>query len=160
MVASSGFGPIQTEFGLQAAQAIFYLLREPSFLCFFVVKILTTKKRRNEVPQSFMSRLEKLQEFLIQDPSDSFTRYAIGLEYKSMKNFEEAAKTFEDLLGRDPDYLATYYQLGAVYNELARMDEARAIYNRGIAVARKAGDTHAAAELEAALDEIEEDYEM
>lgn len=107
-----------------------------------------------------MSRLEKLQEFLIADPNDSFTRYAIGLEYQSMKNFEEAAKVFEDLLGRDPDYLATYYQLGAVYNELARMDEARAIYNRGIAVARKAGDTHAASELEAALDEIEEDYEV
>jgi Tfp pilus assembly protein PilF len=107
-----------------------------------------------------MSRLEKLQEFLIQDPSDSFTRYAIGLEYMSAKDFETAALTFEELLRLDPDYLATYYQLGAVYNELARMDEARAIYNRGIAAARKAGDTHTASEIEAALDEIEEDYEV
>lgn len=107
-----------------------------------------------------MSRLEKLQEFLAADPSDSFTRYAIGLEYMSGKNFDEAAKTFEELLRLDPDYLATYYQLGAAYNELARMSDARAIYNQGIAVARKAGDTHAASELEAALDEIEEDYEM
>jgi len=107
-----------------------------------------------------MSRLAKLQEFLSQDPNDSFTHYAIGLEYMSMKQFEDAAKTFEGLLERDPDYLATYYQLGAVYNELARMEEARAIYNRGMAVARKAGDTHAASELEAALDEIEEDYEI
>lgn len=107
-----------------------------------------------------MSRLEKLHELLVQDPADSFTRYAIGLEHMSAKNFDAAAAAFEELLRLDPDYLATYYQLGAVYSELARMDDARAIYNTGIAVARKAGDAHTASELQAALDEIEEDYEV
>jgi len=44
------------------------------------------------------SRLQALQRFLEQDPNDSFTRYAIAMEYVSMKRscFGSASLTITD----------------------------------------------------------------
>jgi len=104
-----------------------------------------------------MSRLEKLQSFLEQDPNDSFTRYAIGLEYASMKDHDAAIKTFEELRGKDANYVATYYQLAGCYREKGDKAKAEETYKLGIKVARSANDLHAASELQAALDELDED---
>jgi tetratricopeptide (TPR) repeat protein len=102
-----------------------------------------------------MSRLTALQKFLEQDPNDSFTRYAIGLEYAKEKNFVEAIKTLEELRTRDANYIPTYYMLGGYYREIGEKDQARTIYQEGITRARSARDLHAASELDAALDELE-----
>lgn len=102
-----------------------------------------------------MSRLAALQSFLEQDPNDSFTRYAIGLEHAKESNYADAIKTLEELRGRDPNYIPTYYMLGGYYRETGERDNARAIYQEGITRARAARDLHAASELDAALDELE-----
>ena len=105
-----------------------------------------------------MNRLEKLQEFLSKDPTDSFTRYAIGLEYGSQKNFEKAVETLETLRESDPNYVPIYYQLAGFYKELKRKKEAETTYKLGIAKALETKDLHAASELEAALDELDSEY--
>jgi predicted Zn-dependent protease len=102
-----------------------------------------------------VSRLATLQQFLAQDPNDSFTRYAIGLEYAKEKNFAEAIRTLEELRLRDANYIPTYYMLASYYRELDATEQARVIYHEGIAKARAARDLHAASELDAALDELE-----
>ena len=104
-----------------------------------------------------MSRLEQLQKFLALDPNDSFTRYAIGLEYASQKMPERAIETFEALRAHDPAYVPTYYQLAAAYRDLKQPEKATAIYREGIARARAEKDQHAASELAAALEELEEE---
>ncbi len=104
-----------------------------------------------------MSRLEQLQKFLEQDPNDSFTRYAIGLELASMKSFDKAIEQFESLRSVDPSYVATYYQLASAYREMKNRAKAEEIYKSGIAVARKANDLHAASELQQAMDEMEDE---
>jgi tetratricopeptide (TPR) repeat protein len=102
-----------------------------------------------------LSRLAALQKFLEQDPNDSFTRYAIGLEYAKEKNFGQAIETLEELRAQDPNYIPTFYMLGSYYREIGKKDNARTIYEEGITRARAVRDLHAASELDAALDELE-----
>jgi hypothetical protein len=61
------------------------------------------------------------------------------------------------LRAADPAYVATYYQLAAAYREIRDKVKALEVYQAGIAVARKANDLHAASELQAAMDEMEEE---
>ena len=102
-----------------------------------------------------MSRLTALQKFLEQDPNDSFTRYAIGLEHAKEKNFADAIATLEELRRRDPNYVPTYLMLGGYYRESGQREQAIAIFQEGITRARAERDLHAASELDAALDELE-----
>ena len=89
------------------------------------------------------------------DPTDSFTRYAIGLEFAKLENFPEAIRILEDLRERDPEYVPTYYMLAGYYRHIGDEESAKLIYNEGIAMATKANDRHALSELQSALDEIE-----
>lgn len=102
------------------------------------------------------TRLDQFLTFLQQDPDDSFTRYAVGLEYASAGEKEKAIAIFEELTARDRNYVATYYQLAKLYNEVGEPSEAEATYREGIAVANAMGDSHAASELQAAWDEMDE----
>ncbi len=104
-----------------------------------------------------MSRLEQLQKFLEIDPNDSFTRYAIGLELASLKSYDKAIEQFEALRASDPEYVATYYQLASAYREDGNKVKAAEIYSVGITTARKMNDLHAAGELQAALEEMEDE---
>jgi tetratricopeptide (TPR) repeat protein len=103
------------------------------------------------------TRLEKLQQFLAQDPNDSFTHYAIGLEYASMKDYAKAVEQLESLRERDPNYIPTYYQLADNYRQLEQKEDAMRIYKEGITRARSANDLHAMSELQAAMDELEDE---
>ena len=98
-----------------------------------------------------MSRLDKLQDLLALDPGDSFTRYAIGLEFAKAENFPEAIRVLEDLRERDTSYVPTYYMLAGYYHHTGDDASARLIYQEGISVAKNAGDRHAMSELQAAL---------
>ena len=104
-----------------------------------------------------MSRLEKLQQFLELDPNDSFTKYAIALEYASMKDYPKAIESFESLRTEDPTYVATYYMLADTYRAAGKPDEAIDVYRSGIAAAKAAKDLHTVSELQAAWDELEDE---
>jgi tetratricopeptide (TPR) repeat protein len=101
-----------------------------------------------------LSRIDKLKDFLAADPGDSFTRYAIGLEYGKEENFPKAISVLEELRELDPDYVPTYYMLAGYYREMGDLANAEAIYNEGITKARDANDLHALSELQSALDEL------
>ena len=90
------------------------------------------------------------------DPTDSFTRYAIGLEFAKMENFSEAIRVLEDLRERDPEYVPTYYMLAGYYRHTGDNNSAKLIYSEGMAVAKKGNDRHAFGELQSALEEIED----
>jgi Tfp pilus assembly protein PilF len=100
------------------------------------------------------SRLEMLKLMLEKDPEDSFTKYAMGLEYMTLNENRLARDTFEELKSHDPDYLALYYQLGKVYELLGDEKAARLIYEQGIEVSTGANDLHTKSELEQAINEL------
>lgn len=88
------------------------------------------------------------------DPDDLFTRFAISMEYVKRGDDGEAERWFLDILNRDERYIGVYYHLGGVYERRDSLPEAKAIYTRGIGLARSMGEHHAASELEAALLEL------
>lgn len=98
-----------------------------------------------------MDRLAALHAFLVDDPDDPFTRFAIAREYASAGRNAEAAVAYEALVRDLPDYVGTYYHLGALYRRLGRPADAQATLTAGIAAATAAGDLHARAELQRAL---------
>ena len=104
-----------------------------------------------------MTRLEKLQQLLETDPTDSFTRYCIGLEYRGIKDYPTAIRSLEELRTSDPAYLPLYYQLADCYRQTGNKLAAETIYRQGITVAKAANDLHTLSELQAALEEMEEE---
>lgn len=99
--------------------------------------------------------IKLLQSFLMKDPADSFTRFALAMEFKKIGESSKALALFEELVGKNPHYVGTYYHYGRLLDELGEQTEARRILNTGIEVAMNAGDHHAASELRQALDEID-----
>ena len=97
-------------------------------------------------------RLETLKSLVAQDPSNSFTRYGLAMEYANSGNLAQAAVEYETLLAANPDYAAAYYHGGQALEKLGRKDEARAMYRRGIEATTRTGDAHTRSEIEAVLD--------
>ena len=83
-----------------------------------------------------MNRAETLAEML-KRIANTFTRYALALEYQSVNEHEKAEKEFEHLLKNAPDYLATYYRLGKLKEEKGEIEEARELYEKGMEVASR-----------------------
>jgi Tfp pilus assembly protein PilF len=101
-----------------------------------------------------MNRIEILKGFLDENPSDSFSRYALALEYVKLGQHDDALREFETVKSSDPAYVATYFQLGQLYQKLGRAHEAEKTFRTGITVAAKAGDEHTRSELEGALEAL------
>ena len=99
-----------------------------------------------------MNRIEILKGFLKDNPNDSFSRYALALEYMKLGQNDDALREFETVKTNDPQYVATYYQLGQLYQKLGKTHEAEKTLRTGITMATKAGDEHTRSELEAALE--------
>ena len=99
-----------------------------------------------------MNRVEALKGFLEQDPQDSFSRYALALEYVKAGQTEDARREFEFVRDHDPAYVATYFQLAQLYRNLGLKHDAEKTYRTGITAAAKAGDSHTQSELEEALE--------
>jgi len=101
-----------------------------------------------------MDRIAKLRELLQGNPSDSFLQHALALEYIKLGDDEMAQRLFEELLERDPSYVGSYYHLGKLFER--RNDTAKAInwYEKGMNVAKVAGENHAWNELKGAYDEL------
>ena len=53
-----------------------------------------------------MDRIETLKEFLKQDPTDSFLKHALALEYMKAGDDSTAQKLFEEICKRIPGILA------------------------------------------------------
>ncbi|MGO8789149.1 MAG: hypothetical protein ACLQVL_17440 [Terriglobia bacterium] len=104
-------------------------------------------------PEPERTRREFLEEALRQDPGNTFARYGLALELA--KSEPVAAWThFEYLLLHQPEYSATYFQAGAFLVKEGKIDEARKVLAAGLEVTERQGKRHAKAELQAALDDL------
>ena len=99
-----------------------------------------------------MNRLETLKELVRQNPSDTFARYGLAMEYARGGDFEASAAEYKGLVDAHPYYSAAYYHGGKVLERLGRLEEAREFYRLGIAVTTRLGDSHARDELQGALE--------
>lgn len=104
-----------------------------------------------------MDRVNKLKEFLINDPDDAFVKHALALEYIKAGDDETAEILFNEILNANPAYVGSYYHLAKVQERRAAYTEAEATYKKGIEQCKIAGDKHAQNELQMALDEISDE---
>ena len=100
------------------------------------------------------SRLEQFKEFVEMDPQDTFSRYALGMEYLGIEHYQEAVEQFLEVIRIAPEESASYFQAAIASVHLDRKDLARECLTRGIAVAEKINDRHARDEMQAALDQL------
>ncbi len=101
-----------------------------------------------------MSRIEKLNEFLKINPTDSFLQHALALEYIKLGDDEKARYLFEELLDREPGYIGSYYHLAKLLERNDKTEEAIKVYEKGMEEAKRAGDNHALGELKGAYEEL------
>lgn len=101
-----------------------------------------------------MERIEKLKEFLVGSPHDSFLQHALALEYIKLGNDEDARALFEEILNREPGYIGSYYHLAKLLERTGDTDGAVKWYEKGMDMALKAGEKHAFGELKSAWEEL------
>jgi len=104
-----------------------------------------------------MSRVEKLMEYLAATPDDSFLQHALALEYIKMGDDAAAEKLFRNVLEKDPGYTGTYYHLGKLLEREGDVVSAIDFYKKGMEKTKKAGDQHAYNELQAALEDLDDE---
>lgn len=97
------------------------------------------------------SRLEMLQTMIARGAKDPFVHYAYAMELRGQGRAQDALAAFQAVRDQFPDYVPTYLMAGQVAADLADIVRAREFMIAGLAVARAAGDDHAASELSSAL---------
>src|SRR6185436_989840 len=94
-----------------------------------------------------MTRREKIEAMLADDPGDTFLRYSLAMELDKEGNHDASLARFAELTHDDPPYVPAFFMAGQQLVRLARIDEARTILRDGIAVARTQDNLHAAGEM-------------
>jgi Tfp pilus assembly protein PilF len=113
-----------------------------------------TEAKRDVFKISALDRVEKLKEFLEQNPADSFVQHALALEYIKAGDDAKAQKLFEDILIREPSYVGSYYHLAKLFERNGNNEAAIQWYEKGMDEAKKAGEDHAYNELRSAYEEL------
>jgi tetratricopeptide (TPR) repeat protein len=101
-----------------------------------------------------MQRIERIIEFLNQQPKDNFLRHALALEYSKLGEDVKARDLFLEILTESPDYIGSYYHLAKCLEKLEQREEAINWYEKGMAAAKLAKDDHAYRELQAAYEDL------
>jgi tetratricopeptide (TPR) repeat protein len=96
-------------------------------------------------------RLDFLLKMTSSGKADSFTWYALALEYKGLARVEDALATFQELRKLDQAYVPMYLMCGTMLIEAGEREAAKEWLSAGLVAARKKGDAHATGEIEGAL---------
>lgn len=100
-----------------------------------------------------MDRLPMLRKLVETRPGDPFPRYGLAMELAKRED-GEAVEAFEALLRDHPGYVPSYLMFGNLLVKRGERARAGQVLDRGIEVARAAGDEHALSELQSARAEL------
>lgn len=100
------------------------------------------------------TRRQMLEEFVLKNPDDAFSRYGLAMEYMNAGDAAAADNHFRILLQGNADYVPAYQMYGQLLAREGRKDDAKKVLSDGIANAAKKGDQHARSEMEALLLEL------
>ena len=95
-----------------------------------------------------------LTEILTQNPADSFARYGLAMAYASDGRSDEALKQFGTIIEKDADYVPAYQMSAQQLLKAGRTEEAHARLVAGLAACDRTGNSHAASEMQAMLDDL------
>lgn len=101
------------------------------------------------------SKIKKLATYIKNNPNDSFSKFALALEFLKDDQLKKARILFEDIREKDPEYDGVYYHLGKLYERNGRLEDALAVYKKGVQVAANNKHKRNVKELKEALAELE-----
>jgi predicted RNA polymerase sigma factor len=102
-----------------------------------------------------MSRREKLEAMLVDDPQDQLLRYMLAMELDKEGDHDRSLSALHGLMSDSTPYVPAFLMAGQQLTRLDRIDEARAAFQRGINEAQEQGEAHAFEELKRFLSELE-----
>jgi hypothetical protein len=94
-----------------------------------------------------MSRRDRIEAMLAEEPGDTFLRYSLAMELDKEGDHDASIAKFIELTHDNPPYVPAFFMAGQQLARLQREDEARAILRDGIEAAQNQGDAHAAGEM-------------
>jgi thioredoxin-like negative regulator of GroEL len=100
------------------------------------------------------TRRETLEQFVATDPDDSFSRYALALEFEKEQREADAITHLQEVITRDPGYVAAYYHLGRILARQGQTNAARQVYVSGLEAAIAARDERTRNEIQEALESL------
>lgn len=103
-----------------------------------------------------ISRMQRIEEMLAQEPNDPELRYMLAMEHVSAGDDAKAVRVFEQLVTLAADYPPGYHQGARALVRLNRIAEARTLLQRGIPAALNQGNQHAAGEMQELLQSLED----
>lgn len=101
-----------------------------------------------------MPSVDAIKKIIAQVPNDPFPRYGLAMEYRKLKQYDDAKAVFAELAEKFPDYVPQYLMNAQMLVEIGDKPNAKTIIERGLAAAKKKGDGHAAGELSALLGDV------
>jgi predicted Zn-dependent protease len=102
-----------------------------------------------------MDKISGLKEILELDPKNSFARYGLAMELTRLGETEAALSEFDLLLANDPVYTAGYFMSAQTLATAGLVPQAVQRLKDGISCAECSGNSHAASEMQAMLDELD-----
>lgn len=106
------------------------------------------------MPEQSKTRRQKLEEFLAQNPKDTFSRYGIALECVREGDLAAAEAHFRILIESNPDYVPGYQMYAQTLAQNDRLEDAKTILTQGIQAAIHQGNQHARSEMEGLLSDL------
>ena len=94
-----------------------------------------------------MSRREKIEQMLAEEPGDTFLRYSLAMELRSEGDHQGSVGKLRELTQDSPPYVPAFFMAAQQLVDLDQIEEARSFLRDGIEEARRQGDSHAAAEM-------------
>ena len=94
-----------------------------------------------------MSRREKIEAMLAEEPGDTFLRYSLAMELDKEGEHDRSLAKFAELTRDKPPYVPAYFMASQQLARLGRIPEARELLREGIETARVQEDFHAAGEM-------------
>jgi tetratricopeptide (TPR) repeat protein len=101
-----------------------------------------------------MDKIAMLTEILSRNSADAFARYGLAMAYASEGRDDDALTEFDNIIERTPDYVPAYQMSAQQLLKADRTDDARMRLKSGLEAASRTGNTHAASEMQAMLDEL------
>ena len=102
-----------------------------------------------------MTRREKIEAMLADDPGDTFLRYSLAMELDKEGQHDASLAKFGELTRDVLPYVPAFFMAAQQLARLNRADEARVILRDGIVAANAQQDMHAAGEMTEFLASLE-----
>ena len=101
-----------------------------------------------------MDKVAALLAILEQNPADAFARYGLAMAYAADGKQDHALIEYAAILQHTPEYVPAYQMSAQLLLRMGRSQEARECLITGVKVAERTGNTHAAGEMQALLEDL------